>query len=72
MVAEPAATDVIRPELDTVATAVLLEDHERVLLAAFDGATVAVICCVCAIVIDADVGLTVILDTRMGGLAVER
>jgi hypothetical protein len=46
MVADPAATDVIRPDEFTVATPVLLEDHESVLLAAFDGATVAVICCV--------------------------
>ena len=43
MVAEPAATEVIRPELDTVATPVLLEDHESVLFATFEGDIVAVI-----------------------------
>jgi hypothetical protein len=72
MVADPAATDVIRPELDTVATPVLLDDHERVLLAALEGTTVAVICCVCAIDIETVVGLTVILDTRTGAVAVAR
>lgn len=66
MVAEPADTEVINPELETVATPVLLEDHERALLAALEGATVAVSCCVCDTVIETVVGLTVMLETGMG------
>jgi len=72
MVAEPAETEVMSPEFDTVAIAALLEVHESVLLAAFDGATVAVICCVCESVIETVVGLTVILETRTGAVAVVR
>lgn len=72
MVAEPAAIDLINPELETVAIAVLLDDHERVLLAALDGRTVAVICCVRAIAIETVDGLTVILKIRVGAIAVAR
>jgi hypothetical protein len=72
MVADPAETDVIRPEFDTVATSVLLDDHESVLLAAFDGIIVVVICCVRAIAIETVDGLTVILKIRVGAIAVAR
>ena len=66
MVAEPADTEVINPELETVATPVLLEDHKRVLLEALEGAMVAVSCCVCDTVIETVVGLTVMLETGTG------
>ena len=72
MMADPAATDVINPELDTVATPVLLDDHESVLLATLEGKIVVLICCVCAIVIETVDGLTAILKTRMGAVAVAR
>ena len=41
MVAEPADLAVTTPEVETVATDVLLEDHVTALLVAFDGETVA-------------------------------
>ena len=72
MVADPTATAVISPELETVATAVLFDDQERVLFAAFEGAVVAVICRVCATVIETVLGLRVMLVTRMGAVAVAR
>lgn len=72
MVAEPADTEVINPELETVAIPVLLDDQDSVLLAALEGATVAVICCVCEMVMETDVGVTVRLETRIGALAVAR
>jgi len=72
MMAEPAATDVIRPELDTVATLVLLDDHESVLLATFDGIMVVLICCVCAIAIETVLGLTVIVKIRVGAISEAR
>ena len=72
MMTDPTATDVINPELETVAIAVLLDDHERVLLAALEGRTVAVICCVCDTVMETVAGLTVILKIRMGAIAVAK
>ena len=47
MVAEPAATAVMSPVFDTVATPELLVDHVSALFVALDGATVAVSCDVC-------------------------
>lgn len=44
--AVPAAFAVTKPELDTVATESLDEDHDTDLLEADDGATIAVSCCV--------------------------
>jgi stage V sporulation protein SpoVS len=66
ILAVPVETAETSPDEFTVAIAVLLDDHERVLLTAFDGATVAVICCVRAIAIDTVLGLTDILETGMG------
>ena len=59
IVAEPAATALTNPELFTVATAVLFDDQLTVLFVAFDGATVAVNCCVPPTFRLADVGDTV-------------
>ena len=72
MVAEPTATDVINPELETVAIAVLLDNQESVLFAALEGDTVVIICCVCETVIETVVWLTAILETRTGATAVAR
>ena len=46
MVAVPAFFAVTTPEVETVATVVLLEDHVTFLFVALDGDTVAVIICV--------------------------
>src|SRR3954468_12557763 len=59
MLAVPMALAVTKPFALTVATAVLLDDHVTFLLVAFEGATVAVSCCVAPTVTVADVGETV-------------
>ena len=59
MVAEPAATAVTSPDELTVATELLLVDQFTFLFEAFDGATVAVNCCVAPTFTVADVGDTV-------------
>ena len=55
MVAVPSISAVTTPELDTVATAVLLDDQVTDLSAALEGVTVAVRVCVSPTVIDKDV-----------------
>ena len=46
IVVVPTATAVIKPDVLTVAIAILLEDHDSVLLVAFDGAIAADNCVV--------------------------
>jgi hypothetical protein len=58
MVAVPAATPVTKPEVLTVATAVLPEIHDIVLFVAFDGMTVAVNWLVLATPIETVAGLS--------------
>ena len=58
MVAVPAVTPVTKPDALTVATAVLLDDQVTFWSEAFDGATVAVSCCVKPAAMLAVVGLT--------------
>ena len=55
IVAEPAALAVTKPEEETVATEVLLEDQVTDLSVALDGVTVAVSVCVSPTVIESDV-----------------
>ena len=71
IVAEPAATAVTKPVELTVATAVLPDDQVTAWLVAFEGAIVAVNCCVApAVASVAVVGLTVtpVTDTAVPGL----
>ena len=66
IVAVPAATAVTKPEVLTVATAVLLDDQVTPVTVAFDGTSVAVSCCVALTARLAVVGLTVTPVTGMG------
>ena len=65
IVALPAAFAVTTPEVETVATDVLLEDQVTVLFVAFEGDTVAVRVCVSPTLIDSDVlfKLTLVTET---------
>ena len=63
--AAPAAFAVTKPELETVTTELLEEDHDTDLLEADDGATVAVSCCVWPLIIVAVVGET---ETPLAGV----
>ena len=58
MVVDPEPTPVITPELDTVATDGLADDHVTALFAALDGKTVAVMVLVVPVPIDTLVGET--------------
>lgn len=66
IVAVPAAIAVTKPDVLTVATAVLLDDHVTPVTVAFDGTSVAVSCCVPFTARLALVGLTVTPVTGTG------
>ena len=70
IVAVPAAIPVTTPVADTVATAVLLDDHVTVLSVALDGDTVAVSGSVCPAVTVPDVCESVIPVGEITGAAV--
>ena len=63
MIAEPEDLAVMSPELLTVATLVLLDDHVTLLSVALEGETVAVNCFVSPTDIDAEDALSNILLT---------